>query len=154
VEIEAAAMAMEIADATSLAGRSEQFAADFRFHEAVARAAQMPRLLTSLRVLWVQTQALLHQLNAVGVYPGPAELAAVRADHRAMFRALVASEPVAAADAAAAHIEACGRTIVAAIREHCGVGGRRGPTGHGARALAAVPSDVEPNSRRPGSRRP
>ena len=112
---------MEAADPSTLAGRSQQFEADFQFHEAVARAAQMPRLLTSLHDLWIQARALLHQLDTAGLYPSGDEVIAVRDDHRAMLNALLARDPAEAADAVGQHLESRARVLVEAVRRHGGL---------------------------------
>jgi DNA-binding GntR family transcriptional regulator len=119
--LEAALAEMLAADIATSSGRAEHFAADFRFHEAVAQAAQMPRLLASLRPLWIQTRALLRQLDAAGVYSDKAEVGQARDDHRAILDALLAGDSDGAATRAVRHLESRAHVLVAGVREHGGL---------------------------------
>lgn len=117
----AALNAMETADATTRDGRANQFEADFRLHEVVARAASMPRLVRVLSGLWLQTRVLLQQLDAAGIYPLFPEVSAVRDDHRAVVAALKTRDAELAADSIERHLLARRDVLVRAIRMHGGL---------------------------------
>ncbi len=119
--LESALADMFAADVATSSGRAEHFQADFRFHEAVAQAAQMPRLLASLRPLWIQTRALLRQLDAAGVYSDGGEVAQAREDHRGILNALLAGDSDGAAVRAVRHLESRANVLVAAVRAHGGL---------------------------------
>ena len=119
--LEAALSEMLSADLATSPGRIEHFEADFGFHEAVAEAARMQRLLASLRPLWIQTRALLRQLEAAGVYSDVDEIRQADDDHRAILAALLAGDSVGAGDRVLKHLESRGRVLVTAVREHGGL---------------------------------
>lgn len=141
--LETALAEMVGADTTTSSGRGEHFQADFRFHAAVAEAAQMPRLLASLRPLWIQTRALLRQLDAAGVYSDSAEIAHAREDHRGILNALLAGDSDGAAVRAVRHLETRAQVLVAAVRAHGGLL-TEGDHGNGASAdrLLSAPRGV------------
>lgn len=112
---------MEAADLATSDGRREQYDADFRFHELACSGVGMPRLQGILSGLWLQSRALLEQLDAAGIYPRGAEASLVRADHRAVLDALRAGDGPAAGRAVAAHLQRRRDTLVAAVERNGGL---------------------------------
>lgn len=112
---------MHTADLATSAGRREQYDADFRFHELVCSRAGMPRLQRVLSSLWLQSRALLEQLDAAGIYPQAGEAAAVRDDHRSVLDALRSGDGPAAGAAVATHLQRRRDTLVAAVQRHGGL---------------------------------
>jgi DNA-binding GntR family transcriptional regulator len=79
--------------------------ADFRFHEIICEASGMARAVAILRSMWLQTYALVRQLEAGKVYPDKIEMHRVHDDHAAILQALRVRDPVAAEQAAIRHLE-------------------------------------------------
>lgn len=80
------------------------FALDFRFHELVCEVANLTRLQAILSPLWMQTWALIHQLDSAGIYPTDAEIQAGYRDHHALLDALARRDSKGAAETVEAHI--------------------------------------------------
>jgi DNA-binding GntR family transcriptional regulator len=107
------------------AWEARDFEADFRFHELVCLAAQMPRLHSQLSTLWVQTWALLQQLHTAGVYPDAGEDAEAFRDHRTLISALETKDPEAAADAVRRHLITRRDHLVDAVERRGGLSATR-----------------------------
>jgi DNA-binding GntR family transcriptional regulator len=85
---------MERAEQRALDGGIRDFGADITFHREVCRAAGLSRLERTLHGIWMETQALLRQMDSVGAYPGnPVEVKAAHQDHRDLLDALRARDP-------------------------------------------------------------
>jgi DNA-binding GntR family transcriptional regulator len=80
-------------------------AADFRFHEVICEAAGMDRVVTILRKMWLQTFALVRQLDLGHVYPDKAEIGRVHDDHAAILAALRSGDPAASEEAVIQHLQ-------------------------------------------------
>jgi DNA-binding GntR family transcriptional regulator len=96
---------------------------DFRFHEIVAEAADMPQLHALLVNVWLKTWALLNQLQLAGTYPNEGEIADSYRDRRLLLDALRTRDGDRAASAAAAHVTHRMNQLVSAIES--GRGGFR-----------------------------
>jgi DNA-binding GntR family transcriptional regulator len=93
-------------------------ASDIRFHEIICEAAGMPRLLSTLRKIWLQTYALVRQLDVGHVYPDRAEVAQVHHDHAAILEALRKGDPAAAEEAAISHLQRARDALLSAAASH------------------------------------
>ncbi len=90
-------------------------AADIRFHEVICEAAGMDRVLTILRKMWLQTFALVHQLDLGHVYPDKGEIGRVHDDHAAILAALRAGDPAASEAAVIAHLQRARDSLLSAV---------------------------------------
>jgi DNA-binding GntR family transcriptional regulator len=88
--------------------------ADFRFHEIACEASGMTRAVAILRRMWLQTYALVRQLDLGKVYPDKTEIRRVHDDHAAILQALRARDPVAAEQAAIRHLERARDSLLSA----------------------------------------
>lgn len=102
------------------AGHASHLEADFRFHDIVCGAAQLPRLYRTVSAFWLQTRALVKQLDALHVYPASVELANVQQDHRAIIEALRSGDGEAASAAITRHLEERRDALIAAVAEQGG----------------------------------
>ncbi len=92
-------------DAQGTDGALRSFDLDFEYHRIVARAAGLARLERTLEDLWLQTHALLRQLDAAGIYPGDREeVDESYADHRRLLDALRERDASRAARLVVAHL--------------------------------------------------
>jgi DNA-binding GntR family transcriptional regulator len=92
-------------------------AADIRFHEVICEAAGMARLLSIVRKMWLQTFALVRQLDLGNIYPDKAEIGRVHDDHAAILAALRKGDPAAAERAAIKHLQRARDALLDAARE-------------------------------------
>ncbi|RMB83387.1 hypothetical protein CTZ28_23765 [Streptomyces shenzhenensis] len=90
-------------------------APDFRFHEIVAEAAQMPQLHAFLVHVWLKTWALLNQVQLAGTYPNEREIADSYRDRRLLLNILRTRDGERAASAVVAHVTHRGDQLTAAI---------------------------------------
>jgi DNA-binding GntR family transcriptional regulator len=105
----------------SLSGKHEaNLAADFQFHEVVCQAAGLPRLLRILRRLWLQTFALVRQLDLAGVYPDTDEVGRVYHDHAAILAALREGDATACERAVVRHLLRARDSLLSAAAQ-CGL---------------------------------
>jgi DNA-binding GntR family transcriptional regulator len=91
---------------TSDSGRPGRFdpTLDFRFHEVVCLASGMRTLHAHLSTIWLQTWALLTQLDLAGTYPATADIEASYADRQLLIEALRGDDPANAGAVARAHV--------------------------------------------------
>jgi DNA-binding GntR family transcriptional regulator len=90
-------------------------AADIRFHELICEAAGMDRVVNILRKMWLQTFALVRQLDLGHVYPDKAEIGRVHDDHAAILVALRAGDPAASEKAVMEHLERAQGSLLSAV---------------------------------------
>jgi DNA-binding GntR family transcriptional regulator len=88
--------------------------ADFRFHEIICEAAAMNRVLGILRKMWLQTYALVRQLDLGHIYPDKAEIGRVHEDHRKILAALRKGDPAASEQAATRHLQRARDSLLSA----------------------------------------
>lgn len=98
-------------------GRGRSFAADFEFHALVVQAAERPRVHAMLRRVWLQTRALLADLNRRSVYPSRPEIGRVTDEHRRMLEALRARDGDATENALQAHLLGAKGRLLKTLRE-------------------------------------
>jgi DNA-binding GntR family transcriptional regulator len=107
----------ELLEQMRAAGESGQMslAADVRFHELVCEAAGMERVVSILRRMWLQTFALVRQLDLDHVYPDTGEVRRVHDDHAAILAALRKGDPAASEGAVITHLERARDRLLAAV---------------------------------------
>lgn len=119
-KLEETQTAMELREAGHVAGVPRDYELDFRFHRLVCEATGRPRLEAVLSPLWVQTHALLRQLDVVGAYPrSEDEVTASYHDHRQILSALRQRDGTAVATAVQKHMDGRRDQLIAEV-EHRG----------------------------------
>lgn len=99
-------------------GRGRDFEADFQFHETIVRSADRQRFLRGLTPIWLETRALLRQLDARGIYPGREELDRVIAEHSRVLEALRSRDSQKASQAMLDHLTNAGRRLLESALEY------------------------------------
>jgi DNA-binding GntR family transcriptional regulator len=112
---------MESVAAEARPWQPRDFEPDFRFHELIARVSKMPRLQGQLSTLWIQTWALLQQLNAAGIYPDQTEDVMAFTQHHEIIAALAARDAQLASAAVERHLTERRDHLIAAVRQHGGL---------------------------------
>jgi DNA-binding GntR family transcriptional regulator len=112
---------MESLAAEARPWESRDFEPDFRFHELIARVSNMPRLQGQLSTLWLQTWALLQQLNVAGIYPDKTEDVLAFKQHHEIIAALAARDAELASAAVEHHLTERRDRLIAAVRHHGGL---------------------------------
>jgi DNA-binding GntR family transcriptional regulator len=97
------------------------YSADFRFHEAICRAGGMPRLVRLLEGVWLQSRALLHHLDAAGLYPTADELVGAIDDHSMILARLRDGDVAGCEEAVRRHLEIRRDHVIDAVRDHGGL---------------------------------
>jgi DNA-binding GntR family transcriptional regulator len=90
-------------------------AADIRFHEVVCEASGMDRVVNILRKMWLQTFALVHQLDLGQVYPDKGEIGRVHDDHAAILAALRTGDPGTSEQAVIQHLRRAQDSLLSAV---------------------------------------
>ena len=112
---------MESAASEARPWEPRDFEHDFRFHELIARVSSMPRLQGQLSTLWIQTWALLQQLNAAGIYPDQTEDVMAFKQHHEIIAALEARDAELAAAAVEGHLTERRDHLIDAVQRHGGL---------------------------------
>jgi DNA-binding GntR family transcriptional regulator len=102
-------------DSADAGGRAALLAAHFRFHAAICEASKISRLAQLLKDPWLQTRALLAQLDAAGKWPGAEIDAQGPASHEAILEHLRDRDPEAAESAVSEHLRSVREILLAAI---------------------------------------
>lgn len=97
-------------------------ASDIRFHEVICEAAGMDRVVNILRKMWLQTFALVNQLDLGHVYPDKAEIGRVHDDHAAILAALRTGDPAASEKAVLEHLQRAQDSLLSAVAERQPIG--------------------------------
>jgi DNA-binding GntR family transcriptional regulator len=92
-----------------------ELAADIRFHEVICQAAGRHRLVTILRRMWLQTFALVRQLDLGHIYPDRAEIVRVHDDHAAILTALRKGDAAASEQAVIEHLRRAQHSLLRAV---------------------------------------
>lgn len=85
-------------------GAARDTGVGFRFQEVVCQAAEMPMLYSHLSRAWLQTWALLRQLDLANTYPTSRDVQAMLRDRRTLLDLLKSGEAEQAAAAAHQHV--------------------------------------------------
>jgi DNA-binding GntR family transcriptional regulator len=112
---------MESAAAEARPWEPRDFEPDFRFHELIAQVSNMPRLQGHLSTLWIQTWALLQQLNAAGIYPDKTEDVLAFQQHHEIVAALAARDAELASAAVEHHLTERRDRLIEAVQQHGGL---------------------------------
>ena len=102
-------------DGPGSSGLAARSAADFRFHAAICEASGITRLTQLLKNPWLQTRALLAQLETAGVRPSTGLDAQGPGSHESIMEHVQARDPEAAEAALAAHLRSVRDTLLEAI---------------------------------------